>query len=118
MLISKGFEGKKVISLTYDAGNSADKTEEILNILKKHGIQTTMFLTGAWVDKYPELAKRIISDGHEIANHSYSHPDLTKLSYEDIIEELNKTTSCFEKVLGTREVLYFDRHLEHGIKMF
>ncbi|KFM99419.1 LysM peptidoglycan-binding domain-containing protein [Bacillus clarus] len=102
VLISKGFEGKKVIALTYDAGDGADKTEEILNVLKKYDIQTTMFLTGAWVDKYPELAKRIISDGHEIANHSYSHPDLTKLSAEDIIEELNKTTSCFEKVLGTK----------------
>ncbi|MGG2937112.1 polysaccharide deacetylase family protein [Bacillus pacificus] len=107
VLISKGFEGKKVISLTYDAGDSADKTEEILNILKKHGIQTTMFLTGVWVEKYPELAKRIISDGHEVANHSYSHPDLTKLPYEDIIEELNKTTSCFEKVLGTRGIALF-----------
>ncbi|EOP49167.1 polysaccharide deacetylase family sporulation protein PdaB [Bacillus cereus VDM053] len=102
VLISKGLNTKKMISLTYDAGADADKTEEILNVLKKHDIQTTMFLTGAWVEKFPSLAKRIVKEGHEIANHSYSHPDLTKLSSRDIMKEFKKTTRCFEKIIETK----------------
>lgn len=102
VLISNGLNTKKKISLTYDAGADADKTEEILDVLKKHDIQTTMFLTGAWVEKFPSLAKRILKEGHEIANHSYSHPDLTKLSHRDIMNEFKNTTRCFEKILETK----------------
>ncbi|PGO96666.1 polysaccharide deacetylase [Bacillus cereus] len=102
VLISKGLNTKKMISLTYDAGADADKTEEILNVLKKHDIQTTMFLTGAWVEKFPSLAKRIVKEGHEIANHSYSHPDLTKLSSRNIMKEFKKTTRCFENIIETK----------------
>ena len=60
-----------MISLTFDAGDSADHTEKILDVLKKNDVQTTMFLTGAWVAEISaNLAKRMVSDGHEIANHS------------------------------------------------
>ena len=60
-----------MISLTFDAGDSAEHTEKILDVLKKNDVQATMFLTGAWVETISaNLAKRIVSDGHEIANHS------------------------------------------------
>ncbi|WP_246197142.1 polysaccharide deacetylase family protein [Cytobacillus depressus] len=107
VLISKGFTNKKDISLTFDAGANAEHTEKILNVLKKHNIRTTMFLTGKWVEKFPELSRRIIEDGHEIANHSYSHPDFTKIPPEQMVEELQKTEECFEKVLGTKGIPIF-----------
>ena len=118
MLISKGLKEDQMISLTFDAGDSAENTEAILDVLKKHNIQTTMFLTGAWVEKYSQLASRIVLDGHEIGNHSYSHPDLTKLSKDEIFSELKHTFSCFEKVLEQREVLYFVHLLVIGIKTY
>ncbi|CAH2714990.1 hypothetical protein BACCIP111895_02167 [Neobacillus rhizosphaerae] len=102
VLISKGLKDDKMISLTFDAGASAEHTEMILDVLKSNNVQTTMFLTGEWVEKYPLLAKRIVSDGHEIANHTYSHPDLTKLTKNEIILELERTFACFEKVLGDK----------------
>ena len=102
VLISKGLKDDKMISLTFDAGDGAENTENILDVLKKHNIQTTMFLTGVWVEKYPQLAKRMVSDGHEIGNHSYCHPDLTKLSKDEILTELKRTSTCFEKVLETK----------------
>ncbi|MGE7692694.1 polysaccharide deacetylase family protein [Lysinibacillus sp. NPDC094177] len=102
VLLSKGLKDDKMVSLTFDAGDSAENTEAILDVLKKHNIQTTMFLTGAWVEKFPHLAKRMVSDGHEIANHSYSHPDLTKYSKNEILAELTRTSSCIEKVLGIK----------------
>lgn len=100
VFISRGLIDDKKISLTFDAGDSAENTENILNVLKRYDIQTTMFLTGVWVEKFPELAKRIVSDGHEVANHSYSHPDFTKLSQSEILSELTRTSSSFEKILG------------------
>ena len=107
VLISKGLGNKKMVSLTYDAGDNAEETEKILDVLKKHGIQTTMFLTGIWVEKFPKLAKRILAEGHEIGNHSYSHPDLTKLPIPMIISELAKTKKCFETILGQKGVPLF-----------
>jgi peptidoglycan/xylan/chitin deacetylase (PgdA/CDA1 family) len=102
VLISKGLKDDNMISLTFDAGASAENTENLLDVLKRNNLQTTMFLTGAWVEKYPKLAKRIVSDGHEIANHSYSHPDFTKLSKNEILSELTRTSSNFEKILGQK----------------
>nr|WP_254119638.1 polysaccharide deacetylase family protein [Bacillus sp. FJAT-29790] len=107
VLISKGFTDKKVISLTFDAGASAENTEEILNVLKKYHIQTTMFLTGKWVEQYPELSRRIVEDGHEIANHSYSHQDFSKITPEKMAEEIRKTEECFQKLLGTNGIRLF-----------
>ncbi|KFN02950.1 LysM peptidoglycan-binding domain-containing protein [Bacillus clarus] len=106
-LISKGFINEKIISLTYNANGFADKTEEILEVLKKHNIQTTMFLTGKWVESFPTLARRIVLEGHEIANFSYSHSDLIRTPYENIIEEFKKTTDCFKDILKTEGVPLF-----------
>ncbi|MEH7392816.1 polysaccharide deacetylase family protein [Bacillus sp. JJ1474] len=107
VLISNGFTNKNEISLTFDAGAGAEHTGEILNVLKKHRIQTTMFLTGKWVEQFPKLSRRIIEDGHEIANHSYSHPDFTKIPSDKMTEELQKTEECFEKLLGTKGIPLF-----------
>lgn len=102
VFISKGLKNEKMISLTFDAGASAENTETILDVLKRNDLQTTIFLTGAWVEDYPELAKRMVSDGHEIANHSYSHPDFTGLSKSEILSELTQTMTSFEKILGQK----------------
>ncbi|MBM7647427.1 peptidoglycan/xylan/chitin deacetylase (PgdA/CDA1 family)/spore maturation protein CgeB [Bacillus ectoiniformans] len=102
VLITKGETNEKMVALTYDAGASAEETAGILDVLSDHQVQTTVFLTGEWVERYPELAKRMISDGHELANHTYSHPDLTKISTVNIIKELNKTSRTFNRILGTK----------------
>lgn len=100
LLISKGISGRKQLSLTYDAGDGAGGAAHLLDILKKHAVRGTFFLTGAWVEKYPYLAKRIAAEGHEIGNHSYSHPDFTKLTASEIAEELGKTEAIVKKVTG------------------
>ncbi|MDQ0200986.1 polysaccharide deacetylase family protein [Neobacillus ginsengisoli] len=102
VFISKGLKDDKMISLTFDAGDSAENTENILDVLIRNDVQTTMFLTGAWVEQFPKLVKRIVSDGHEIANHSYSHPDFTKLSQNEMIMELTNTISSFETIVGQK----------------
>jgi peptidoglycan/xylan/chitin deacetylase (PgdA/CDA1 family) len=67
----------------------------------------TFFLSGHWVDHNPELAQQMLADGHEIANHSYSHPDLTRLSDNQIVYELDYTDQVVSDVMGTHTRPYF-----------
>jgi len=69
---------EKVFSLTFDGGSITAGADSILDILKKNNIKTTFFLTGKFIIKNPEITQKIIDDGHEIGNHSYSHPHFTQ----------------------------------------
>jgi peptidoglycan/xylan/chitin deacetylase (PgdA/CDA1 family) len=75
--IARGKPSRKYISLTFDGGSMATGADSILDILSRRNIQTTMFLTGQFIERYPELVKRMLSEGHEIGNHTYNHPHLT-----------------------------------------
>ena len=95
-----------MIALTYDAGSGADGAAMILDTLKKHGVISTFFLTGKWVEAYPDLAKRIAEEGHEIANHSYSHPDLTKLPADQVIKQIKDGEAAIRKATGQETKLF------------
>lgn len=97
---------EKKIAISFDAAWGADYTEELLAILKKRDIKTTFFLVGFWVDKYPDMVKRIDEEGHEIGNHSSKHPQMSKLSKEQIIEELTKTSEKIEAITNKKVTLF------------
>lgn len=78
------------LAISFDATWGTDLTNEILAILDEYDIKTTFFLAGYWVDKYPQYVIRIANEGHEIGNHSYSHPHMNSLSYDAVIKELEK----------------------------
>lgn len=88
---SRGSASSSRIALTFDAGASAKPAAKILDILSKHRVHATFFLTGKWMEKNPGLTRRIIAEGNEIGNHTYSHKRLTDLSTGDIIQEIDKT---------------------------
>jgi len=100
ILISRGLSPCKHLSLTYDAGSEAAGASSLLDILRKHSIKATFFLTGMWAEKFPCLAKRITADGHEIGNHSYSHPDFTKLTPAAMAKELKGAEEAISKITG------------------
>jgi peptidoglycan/xylan/chitin deacetylase (PgdA/CDA1 family) len=104
-----------MIALTFDAGASAAPTPKILDVLAKHGVHATFFLTGKWLEKNPELARRIVKEGNEIGNHTYDHKRLTKLAPGDILNEVDKTEQLVQNLTGhsTRPLLrapYGDRN--------
>jgi peptidoglycan/xylan/chitin deacetylase (PgdA/CDA1 family) len=70
-------------------------------------VQITFFLTGRWIRENPELARQIVADGHEIANHSFSHPDFTTLSDAEILAELRTTEQAMQEVTGVTTKPYF-----------
>ncbi|WP_338368206.1 polysaccharide deacetylase family protein, partial [Enterococcus faecium] len=75
--ISQDSTEKKEIALTFDAGSDIAGID-IINVLKKHKVKATFFLTGKWVEKFPFYAKQIAAEGHEMGNHGYSHLDALK----------------------------------------
>ena len=96
----------KVLSISFDASWGADKTIAILDILDRYDVKTTFFLVGGWVDKYPEMVEEIFARGHEIGNHSHTHPHMSQLSESDIREELRIMSDKVEKLTGVRPTLF------------
>ncbi len=82
--------GERKIAISFDASWGAAYTPALLEILRENDITTTFFLTGFWVEKYPEMVKEIKAAGHEIGNHTYSHPHLNSLEPEQIKMELER----------------------------
>lgn len=101
IFITKGKTYMKQIALTYDSGvNKEPADEAILDTLQKYGVESTFFLTGQFTESYPYVAKRLVKDGHEIGNHSYSHPDFAEISREEIINEIKKCEEIIKKNTG------------------
>lgn len=86
----------KVIYLTFDAGYENGNTAAILDALKKHNVKATFFLVGNYLETSPDLVKRMAAEGHTVGNHTYHHPDMSKIS----------TKESFEKELSSLETLY------------
>ena len=86
---------KKQVAISFDAAWGADNTEKIMETLKEYNVNATFFLVGFWVDKYPDLVKKISECGFEIGTHSNTHPDMTKLSRDSAKLEL---TTCIEMI--------------------
>ena len=98
---------EKVVCLTFDAAWGSDKTSGILQILQKHQIKATFFLVGFWVDKNIDLTKEIFAQGHQIGSHSNTHPDMTKLSKNQIEEELDESCKKICSATGQEKVDVF-----------
>ena len=98
--VDKGDE--KVVALTFDAAWGADKTQGIIDILTANGIKATFFLVGFWVDKFPDMVKKIDEVGFEIGNHSHNHLKMSTLSEESIKGEINYVSQGVEKLTGKK----------------
>lgn len=96
----------KKIALTIDAAWEDDKTEFILDTLDQYNVKATFFLCGFWVEKYPDMVKEIYERGHEIGNHSMTHPHMTKLSAAQMIKDVASCEDIIEKITGTRCALF------------
>ncbi|MEW9124374.1 MAG: polysaccharide deacetylase family protein [Thermotaleaceae bacterium] len=97
---------EKKVAISFDAAWGDQFTEGILEILDKYNIKATFFLVGFWVDKYPDMVKKIHEKGHDVENHSTTHPHMSKLSTEQIANELNTTSDKIEKLTGIRPTLF------------
>ena len=90
---------KPMIALTFDDGPSKH-TEHLLDIFSEHGGKATFFVVGNLIDNRPETLQRMVTDGHEIGGHSWDHRQLTKLSSEEITNEIMNTRAKIYSITG------------------
>jgi peptidoglycan/xylan/chitin deacetylase (PgdA/CDA1 family) len=93
------------IALTFDDGPHATNTSKLLDLAEQTGIKLTFFVVGECVQKNPNILRRASVEGHEIGNHSWSHPNLAKLSDEHIRTELKATHQLVADIVGTEPKL-------------
>lgn len=95
-----------VISLTMNCAWNAGDIDSILDTLKKCNVKITFFIVGDWADKYPEAVKKINENGHEIGNHSNTHPHVNKLNIDENCEEITKCSEKLKNITGKEINLY------------
>lgn len=97
---------KKQIALSFDAAWGNEDTQKILEILNKHNIKVTFFMTGGWVENYPDDVKAIYAAGHDLGNHSENHKDMPTLTNEQQTEELMKVHNKVKELTGYEMFLF------------
>jgi peptidoglycan-N-acetylmuramic acid deacetylase len=128
IMVLRGNTARPWVALTLDCGNSYGHMGAILDELRAADVRLTFFLVGSLVEGSPAELRRLVAEGHELASHSYTHPDFTKLSDAEILGELDKNEASVQTILGPQASLrpYFrfpygayDKHalqlvIDHG----
>ena len=96
----------KKIAITFDDGPHPSQTDQILELLDAYGAKATFFMVGINVVNYPEVAKRVLSKGHEIGNHTFSHLHIKNASEALLLEELGKCEDALEELCEYRPHLF------------
>ena len=94
------------IAMTFDDGPHGTLTPKLLDLLAARHIKVTFFVLGECVEQHPEVLQRAAREGHEIANHSWSHPQLNKMSDEAVRSQLRRTDDAIKAVTGKRPTLF------------
>lgn len=97
---------EKLCSITFDAAWDDSDTDMLINILNKYNVKATFFIVGSWIEKYPESVKKFAENGHEIMNHSDTHPHINALTSDKIKAEITKCADKIEAVCGKRSNLF------------
>lgn len=97
---------KKQIAISFDAAWGNDDTEHLIEILAQYEVPATFFVVGAWVDKYPESVKALANAGHQIQNHSNTHPHMTQLGTEQMFDELTACNNKIAAITGCTPTLF------------
>lgn len=117
-----GDPSDKVIYLTFDAGFENGNTAAILDALKKHNAPATFFLVGNYLETSPDLVKRMLAEGHNVGNHTFHHPDMSKISTKEAFEkELTDLEALFQQTTGQTMKKYYrppqGKYSESNLKM-
>lgn len=96
---------KKQVAISFDAAWGNDDTQTLIDILKEYDVPATFFVVGSWVDKYPESVKALADAGHQIQNHSNTHPHMPQLSKAQMKDELESCNNKIEAATGVRPTL-------------
>ncbi len=114
MSLDNGNRTKRLVALTFDGDAMCNAAEELLDTLRSRGVTATIFITGGFIRRFPEVVRALIAEGHEIGNHTYNHPHLTTwaenrrhttypgVTRAMLFNQLGRTERMFEKLTGKR----------------
>lgn len=103
-----GDTNEKIIYLTFDCGYENGNTAPILDALKKHNVSATFFVVGHYLESAPDLTKRMVEEGHTVGNHTYHHPDMSKISDQAAFQkEVDDVKTKFKEVTGGEMAMYY-----------
>ena len=105
-VLVRGPAESRNLVLTFDDGPTSPFTEQILGILAERKVPATFFLCGKNVERHPEIARRIVREGHTIGNHTYSHPLLFLRTRKFMASEIDRTQEIIERITGVRPSLF------------
>lgn len=92
----------KEVALTFDDGPDTEWTPQILTVLKQYGVKATFFCVGQRIQSNPDVFMRMLQDGHQVGNHSWNHPNLSKLPPEEIRQQLVLTNEQVQRLSGLK----------------
>ena len=110
---------EKVVALSFDAAWGNEDTQTLIDILDEYGVNTTFFVVGDWVEKYPESVQALAEAGNEVMNHSSSHAHFSALSSKEITADISACNDKIEAVTGVRPTLFrcpYGEYDDHVIK--
>lgn len=97
---------EKKVAITFDVSWDKENTDKILAILDKYNVKATFFLVGIWIDQNPDQLKKMYDAGHEIGNHTNRHPDMSSISREKLINEIEVADAKIRKITGKGTTLF------------
>jgi len=105
------------IALTFDAAWGNDDTKKIMEILKKHDVKVTFFMTGGWVESYPDDVKMILAEGHDLGNHSQNHKNMSQISDSEKEKELMSVHDKVKELTGYDMFLFRPPYGDYDSKL-
>jgi peptidoglycan/xylan/chitin deacetylase (PgdA/CDA1 family) len=119
---------QRIVALTFDDGPMPPYTGQVLDILREEGVPATFFVIGKNAEKYPELVRRIVAEGHQVGNHTYNHLDLLKADRATIADEVDRTNKAIAAITGApakvvrpphgfRDAVVLEVMAERGLKV-
>ncbi|MFT6862033.1 MAG: peptidoglycan/xylan/chitin deacetylase (PgdA/CDA1 family) [Akkermansiaceae bacterium] len=99
---SRGLSNQPYVAMTFDDGPHPKNTPRLLDILRTRNIKATFYVIGGNVDRYPHIVRRIVAEGHEIGNHTYTHRKLTTLGDSEVRKEMQRTEDAIVRAAGVK----------------
>src|SRR4051812_37215172 len=97
---------RKAVAFTFDDGPDPLYTPQILDIFRQAGAKATFYMIGGQIEANPQIAKLVHDQGHEIGNHTFTHPHLTKLNAQDCKDELVRTHNGIKEITGNKPLTF------------
>lgn len=105
---------QKAVAITFDDGPNPVYTPQVLEIFSEAKGKATFFMIGEQMGNYPEVVKQVADQGHEIGNHTFTHPKLSQLSIQDCLKEIEETEKLIEKMAGRKPVVFRPPYLDYN----